>query len=204
MSTEVIQLEPSQIYQASEILGNAFSEDPIFHYIAPEKHLAKNDFIRCFCQTTLRYTQLYKHTYTTSGNIQGVATWMPPGHSSDNILQMLQSGILTLPFKLDWKKLGRVMSFVWASEQLHKRHMPKPHWYLALLAVAPNSQRKGIGGILLEPILKQADSQGLPCYLETSTEKAVRFYQKHGFDIIWSGELLKNSPYWWAMKREPN
>jgi N-acetylglutamate synthase-like GNAT family acetyltransferase len=75
---------------------------------------------------------------------------------------------------------------------------------LALLAVSPNSQGKGIGGILLEPILKQADSQGLPCYLETSTEKTVRFYQKHGFDIIWSGELLKNSPYWWAMKREPN
>lgn len=37
-----------------------------------------------------------------------------------------------------------------------------------ILAVAPDAQRRGIGKALLEPILAEADRQGLPTYLEAS------------------------------------
>nr|WP_231510290.1 GNAT family N-acetyltransferase [Fischerella sp. PCC 9605] len=81
--------------------------------------------------------------------------------------------------------------------------MSQPHYYLEMLGVAPAYQGQGIGSLLLQPVLKQADTEGLPCYLQTTTEKAVRFYQKHGFEVLRTVELPKGGSQLWTMKRSP-
>jgi MFS family permease len=53
----------------------------------------------------------------------------------------------------------------------------KPHWYLWLLGVDPDRQGQGVGSALLAPILARADAEGLPCALETLTERNVWFYR---------------------------
>jgi ribosomal protein S18 acetylase RimI-like enzyme len=71
------------------------------------------------------------------------------------------------------------------------------------LGVHSAYQNQGVGGTLIQPVLAEADRENMPCYLETSTAAAVRFYQKHGFDIV---EIINHSPSnicIWAMKREP-
>ena len=78
--------------------------------------------------------------------------------------------------------------------------MSVPHWYLLGLGVSPLYQGLGVGGSLIQPILERADKEGLPCYLETDTDGAVRFYQRHGFEIIRTGEQPVK---FWTMKREP-
>jgi ribosomal protein S18 acetylase RimI-like enzyme len=108
-----------------------------------------------------------------------------------------------LPFMLPWRRLGQLMSLFFRLEEYHKHDIQEQHWYLMMLGVAPVYQNQGIGGSLLQPILKQADSAGLPCYLETSTQSGVRFYQRHGFEIVRSGELPTGSARFWTMKREP-
>jgi ribosomal protein S18 acetylase RimI-like enzyme len=69
------------------------------------------------------------------------------------------------------------------------------------LGVSPEYQGQGIGGRLLQPVLQEADRTKTPCYLETSTAAAVRFYQRHGFETVDQG-LFANWEYW-AMKRNP-
>jgi GNAT superfamily N-acetyltransferase len=61
-------------------------------------------------------------------------------------------------------------------------HNDEPHWYLVVLSVRPDSQRRGLGSRLVEPILERADRQGLPCRLETSDPANV-FYQRFGFEV---------------------
>lgn len=202
MNTNVVCLKRSQIDQASEILANAFNDDPMFRYLSSEAEQARTNFLKWNCKTALRYCQPHNHIYTTASNLKGVAAWIPPGNSSFNILRLLPM-LLALPFKLDWSKLGRVMSLLSTMEEHHKQDMPQPHWYLAMLGVAPAYQGQRIGSSLLQPILKQAEREGLPCYLETSTQQAVRFYQKQGFEVLWMGELPGGSPSLWTMKREP-
>lgn len=80
--------------------------------------------------------------------------------------------------------------------------MSQQHWYLAFLGVAPNYQGQGVGSALLQPILKQADSEGLPCYLKTFTEKNTYFYRKHGFETIKTVDLPSINVRLWTMKRE--
>lgn len=36
----------------------------------------------------------------------------------------------------------------------------------------------------MEPVLARAEDDGLPCYLETSNERNVPFYRKHGFAVV--------------------
>jgi ribosomal protein S18 acetylase RimI-like enzyme len=199
---EIKKLEQWQIEKASGILGNTFNQDPIFSYIAPKNTSAKANFIKYCCQILLRYSQDYHHIYTTTDDIQGVAAWIPPGHSTDNIFRFLQLGIVALLFKMDIRKLGILLSMVFKAEKYHRQSMKEPHWYLMMLGVSPDFQGQGIRGMLLEPVLQQADKEGFSCYLETSTEDAVRFYQRHRFEVIGNGELSKGSPQYWTMKRE--
>jgi ribosomal protein S18 acetylase RimI-like enzyme len=199
---EIKKLEQSQVEKASEVLANAFNQDPIFSYILPQNTLAKSNFIECCCQILLRYSQKYHHIYTTTNEIKGIAIWIPPGHSTNNILRFLRVGVIALLFKISIRKLGIFLSMLFTAEKYHKQSMKEPHRYLMLLGVSPNFQGQGIGGMLLEPVLEQADIEGFSCYVETSTQGAVRFYQRYGFEIIWNGELSKGSPQYWTMKRE--
>ncbi|OKH43555.1 hypothetical protein NIES2101_30115 [Calothrix sp. HK-06] len=203
MQATTTKLEPSQVDKAIEVLGHAFRQDPIFNYLLPDN---STNALLWLLRVALRYSHSYDHTYTTTtntGELQGIASWIPPSGSGSSVTRILQAGALILPFKLGILRFAHTLSWSWAMEELHKRNMwSKPHWYLSLLGVSLNSQGYGIGSLLIEPILRQAYSDGLPIYLETSTELAVRFYQKHGFKVVWGGELLKGSPYLWAMERE--
>ncbi|MBD2775582.1 GNAT family N-acetyltransferase [Iningainema sp. BLCCT55] len=202
MTTEIVSLSLSQIDEASEILQDAFNQGPIFRYLIPEAEQTRANFLRWFFKRALRYSQHYNHVYTTAGNLKGVAVWLPPERSIDtNILQLIPTA-LALPFQLGWSKLGRGISLLSAIEERHKLDMPSPHWYLSILGVAPACQGQGVGSSLLQPILKRADNEGLPCYLETATQSAVRFYQRHGFEVVWTGTFTEGSPCLWTMKRE--
>jgi N-acetylglutamate synthase-like GNAT family acetyltransferase len=62
------------------------------------------------------------------------------------------------------------------------------------MVVQPECQGQGIGNRLLQPVIDRASEEGLPCYLITFTERAIRFYQQNGFEIVGSQQLLPNSP----------
>ena len=72
------------------------------------------------------------------------------------------------------------------------------------LGVEPSEQGKGIGGVLMQPILMRAGAEGLPCYLETENERNVPFYERHGFEVVSDGEVPKRGLRVWAMVRNPH
>jgi len=177
-------------------------EHAYFDYFISKSDRSRINILKTLCKIALRYSLPYNHIYTTTGNIKGVAAWIPPGKSNLNILRF-GTQPLTLPFQIGWRGVWRILSVIIEFEKYHKRDMPQPHWYLSILGVAPATQGQGIGSLLLAPILQLADQQSLPCYLETSTEKAVRFYQKNGFEVLRTIELPKQNLQLWTMKREP-
>jgi ribosomal protein S18 acetylase RimI-like enzyme len=77
--------------------------------------------------------------------------------------------------------------------------VPGRHWYLWVLGAEPRCQGQGIGGRLLEPVLGQADRDGLPCYLENETERNVAFYQRHGSEVVSDGVVPDLEVRIWTM-----
>ena len=60
----------------------------------------------------------------------------------------------------------------------------------------------GGGSALLEPMLRRCDSEAVGAYLETGTERNVRFYSRHGFRV--TDEVpLPDGPPMWLMWRDP-
>jgi hypothetical protein len=53
---------------------------------------------------------------------------------------------------------------------------------------------------LIKPGLARADSDGLPCYLETFQERHLAFYEEHGFQIAGAG-CIPDGPNFWTMIR---
>ncbi|KJH72990.1 GNAT family N-acetyltransferase [Aliterella atlantica] len=203
MSTEVVCLEISQIDAASETLAHAFNNDPTFRYFTPEQEQARINAIKLLAKTALRYSQPYNHVYTTTNELKGVAVWIPPGEYPLNDLRLVQLGLYALPFKLRLSRIRQLISLFLTIEKHHKQDLSQPHWYLFMLGVSPTYQSQGIGSLLLQPILNQADRERLPCYLETSTEGGVRFYQRLGFEVVRIGSLPEANLKFWTMMRSP-
>lgn len=77
-----------------------------------------------------------------------------------------------------------------------------PHWYLGAIGVAPATQGRGIGAMLLRPALELADQQREPVRLETSSERNVAFYARHGFGTV-SELAIPGGPRCRLMERLP-
>ena len=86
---------------------------------------------------------------------------------------------------------------------MESKHPRQPHWYLATLGTAVEQQGKGVGSALMRPVLEHCDAEGIPCYLESSKERNVPFYRRHGFEVVEEVPLPGDGPMLWTMWREP-
>lgn len=81
---------------------------------------------------------------------------------------------------------------------------PHPAWYLMYLGVHPDGQGAGTGRELLNTALDDVLAREVaPVYLETGTERNVRFYERFGFRIREADvPLVPGSVRHWTMIRE--
>jgi GNAT superfamily N-acetyltransferase len=96
---------------------------------------------------------------------------------------------------LDWRKSH------WHNEWA-RRDPLNQHWHLGPVGVLPSHQGKGIGTKLLSLFCKEVDACLAPAYLETDTDKNVRFYERFGFQVVAETEIFDVKNYF--MWREQN
>jgi ribosomal protein S18 acetylase RimI-like enzyme len=201
---DIIKLKQSDFLIASDQLAAAFGQDPLVNYFLPDEKTARLNALKQMSQALLNYGQPYNHIYTTAHTPKGVAIWLPPEASEPNLSQLWQvvtSGLIMAPFYMRWDRILDFIAFIATEIRLHDKTASEPHWYLSMLGVSPEYQGQGLGGKLLQPVLQEADRTNMPCYLETSTTGAVRFYQRQGFEIAHQGTFAGRE--YWAMKRNP-
>jgi GNAT superfamily N-acetyltransferase len=91
-----------------------------------------------------------------------------------------------------------------ATTELDQCHPDEPHWYLAVIGTRPDCEGRGLGAAVMAPALTQADADGVGCYLESSKEHNVSYYQRHGFEVIGTVDLDRGrGPRLWRMWRDP-
>lgn len=195
-------LQPTQFDAATELLCAAFADDPLFNYLVPADVGDRPGLMTYLFRMLLLCGsggQIYSLLSDDAQTLKGVGIWMPPGQTVD-LVDLLLAGLYELPFRLPLHYLPRWQAAL-ALDREHHQAMPMPHWYLMLLAVSPRFQRQGVGHQLMQPGLEGSDRTGSPCYVETSTEDAVRFYQRHGFEIVKTGPFAEQAPPFWTLRR---
>ncbi|MFJ2306087.1 GNAT family N-acetyltransferase [Streptomyces sp. NPDC087787] len=79
----------------------------------------------------------------------------------------------------------------------------RAHEYLWMIGVAPSHQGEGLGGALVQHVLDRCDREGLPAYLEASSERSTKLYERLGFTFADHTLDLPDGPRMWPMWREP-
>jgi GNAT superfamily N-acetyltransferase len=79
----------------------------------------------------------------------------------------------------------------------------RAHEYLWMIAVAPERQGEGLGTALIEHVLDRCDREALPAYLEASSARSIRLYERLGFAFTGRTLDLPDGPRMWPMWRDP-
>jgi ribosomal protein S18 acetylase RimI-like enzyme len=199
-TSEVITLDKDNIKPASQVLARAFHESSVYIYTYPEADERQKKSSREF-ESVLRYGLRHGQVHTTSERLEGIAIWIRPATMSMISRRMWLLNALWLATRTGLRASWRMFQLNNYIETKHSKLAPFDHWYLMILGVEPEYQRKGYGGRLLRGMLALADEAGLPCYLETTSDENVAFYEHFGFNVV-DEFIVPNTPVKiWVMLR---
>lgn len=184
----MIFLSKEHIKRAAETLSSAFEDYSFFTFLLPEKVKRKEKLLGLF-EGLERYGLRYGYVQASSLNFEGVAIWLNSEIMKMSLISYIRCGFFKVIRKLGLKATMRYLKILDFMTELHKKHMPEPHWHFAYLGVSPENQRKGYGAFLIEEMLKYSKSDNWPYYLETAEEKNIDFYERFGFKLVESVKL---------------
>lgn len=183
-----------------QLLARAFEEDPLYRFLVPPGP-RRDARLKALFELILQHlSDDWREVFTTA-TTDSVALWLRPGMQK---VSPLRQAWLVPAFSrvLGLRNIPRGLGVMGHMDALHARFAPEPHFYLSILAVAPERQGQGIGSALLEPMLERCGRERLPIYLETAQAKNVPFYQHHGF-VVQAETRHADYPTLWSMSRAP-
>ncbi|MFX1428488.1 MAG: GNAT family N-acetyltransferase [Promethearchaeota archaeon] len=197
------ELTPDDIKEVCIVAGDAFQDDPIMVFVYPDEEERKKNAQYGFYMI-YNYGIKYGLAYATSKNFEGITIWLPPDKVYPSTWAMMRHGGFYTMRKvgLKMKAMKRTMTVFKYEEERHKELVPYDHWYFQNIAVEPEEQGKGYGGLLISTMLKAIENDGLPVYVETNTEKAMSIYQKYGFEILEHVMIPETPIPLWCMLRK--
>ena len=125
--------------------------------------------LRAFFEATVRDAVPFGAVLTTGdgGRVDATAVWLPPGAFPWSAWRKLRATpSLARVFLADPRAFPAFARYGGVVDRHHRDNGAS--WYLEVLSVRPEFQRRGLGTRLVEPILERADRDGVPCRLETS------------------------------------
>ncbi|MEX2193845.1 MAG: GNAT family N-acetyltransferase [Thermoleophilaceae bacterium] len=185
---------PSDVRALAAVLARAFHDDPVMSWVFA-REATRPAWIRRYFRTRLRALLGGGEVYTT-GDAAGAALWAPPEGWRFSLWETVA---LARFLPATGRRTARVLRGL---EGVEHRHPETPHWYLAVLGTEPERQGEGIGSAVLAPMLEACDADEIPAYLESSKERNVAFYARHGFRVT-EEVRLPGGPPLWLMWRDP-
>jgi GNAT superfamily N-acetyltransferase len=194
-----IELPASKIVDAAHLLSRSFHDDPMTVFLYP----AGENIPYQFYILNVEHALMNGRAFTTP-SLKGVAVWRYFGNEVNPATKIQNDPRTHIKEFLDEKTLQKLMLIGKATNSMHQNSVVGMHYYLFFLAVEPEIQGKGIGSLLIQPMLQIANKKRLPCYLETMREKNLAFYAKHGFQICSEMQVPEKGPHIWGLIRHPN
>lgn len=176
----------------SATLAEAFQSDPVMSWCYPDAPARAAVLPRAF-RVILEAALPYGGVETAE---EGAAAsiWIPPHAEIDDERMVTDLGALSGPYT---ERLLTLMG-------LMNEHHPtdQQHQYLFVLGTRDAWQSQGLGSALLRSVLSRCDTEGMPAYLEATSERNRSLYERHGFEVV---EVLRlpDGPPLWCMWRTP-
>jgi GNAT superfamily N-acetyltransferase len=191
--------------QAAEALSDALASDAFYKHVSeptppPDRRAALVGYF-------IAALEEGRAVGVVNAEPQGAAIWSLPTHEAQQEAAAAAATARRIRTRAALGEAGyvRFLSVVDAMAAASSAHASLSEaWYLSILGVAPNLQRRGAGKRLLAPTLAAADAAGAVCWLEAFGEHTLPFYAALGFKPLGKEVIEPNShaPYWICV-REP-
>jgi GNAT superfamily N-acetyltransferase len=186
----------------SAALAQAFAADPVMNWLLPQRtrRVARRELM--FTLELQTYVLPQDGLVSTAGDgrggLAGGCLSLPPGRwqmpramDGRTALRWLRAYGTRLP------RAGRVL------RAMDEHHLAEPHYYIRAIGIRPGLQGQGLGSALMRPVLDRCDSDGLPAYLEASSQRSAALYERLGFAHLGVLQLPDAGPPVWPMRRPP-
>jgi GNAT superfamily N-acetyltransferase len=198
-AVQIRAIAEPDIERVTDMMARAFDDDPVVNHLAKQDGQREGRVRRFLRLALVPLTFPFGETYVTGG-FEGAAYWNPPNQRPHGFWNDLR----LLPHLIRVTGVAGLPRAIRCLDLLERKHPGAPHHYLFTLAVEPSMQGRGIGGRLMEPTLERCDREGVPAYLESTNERNVPLYERHGFRVLDEVALPDAGPTLWRMWREPD
>jgi GNAT superfamily N-acetyltransferase len=163
----------------TDTISDAFHDDPTMRWILPDegRRLAKGPAV---FRPLVEGIQRLGQTWMTEDGA-AAALWIPPGHTvpAPEEAEEFERRIAEALRPDELERLGALI------EVMDANLPSEPHAHLNLFGTVPARQGQGLGSKLFEAVLPRLDREGIPAYLEATTDRNRRLYERHGF-VYWN------------------
>lgn len=178
----------------NRLLHEAFVDDPVSTWVFPDaadRSVRHSALVSAFLDLALSEGRV-----DLTGDGTAAALWrpVPAGRPVDDAGPALVREVID-PENERIELVGRLTEAVHPTDRAHE--------YLQLVAVEPGRQGEGLGGALISSALARCDREGVPAYLEASTHRSRRLYERLGFTFTGHRVDLPDGPAMWPMWRDP-
>lgn len=190
MALEIRQADQSDRDAVARLLDEAFRTDPVSSWVFPDpEHRAAvhGKFLGVFVDVALAEGRI---DYAVDGSAAALWLRIPAGEpeGEDGIPAKMRA--VADPENERCELVGRLTGAVHPTAEEHE--------YLLMIAVAP-----GRGSELMRPVLERCDREGVPAYLEASSERSKGLYERLGWEFTGEAVQLPEGPLMWPMWRKP-
>jgi ribosomal protein S18 acetylase RimI-like enzyme len=168
-------LRVADVSDTARGLADALTDDPAWRWLLPDGSTRTRRLERLFA-SALRGLFLRRGVSHIAAGGNGGALWTDPAGHDPTVGESMR---LVPPMAA---ALGlRTIAGIRLLRGIEHFRPRTPHYYLAVLGVAPAAQGHGIGARLVTPMLARCDSEGVDAYLESTNPKNHGFYRRLGF-----------------------
>lgn len=195
MGVGIRQADERDRDQVVRILDAAFHDDPVSSWVFPEeehRRAVHGTFLGVFVDVALDEGRIDLLEDGTAA-----ALWLPvpagaPEEEDPTPALMRETAD---PDNERAELVGRLTGAVHPHDRAHE--------YLLMIGVSPERQGEGLGAALIDGVLERCDREGVPAYLEASSERSRGLYERLGFTFMGRTVDLPDGPSMWPMWREP-
>ncbi|MEV0333378.1 GNAT family N-acetyltransferase [Nocardia sp. NPDC050717] len=188
MPTSIRPLTTADLDRAAQILGAAFADYPWTTWcVARDDHLRRVTALQRLYLEHLALPHGRAYIDDTGNGVLALIPSDAPAPSEEVSARIAE---------LHGDRLDRLMA---AEERMSTLPVPDGAWLLATIGTTPDSRGTGLGTALMAHGLAELDLAGHPCWLDTSTERNLRLYERFGFAVV--GHLTHDGVPVWRMHR---
>lgn len=197
MTTETQPLSPELLTSAARLLARAFHDNPAHTHICPNEEKRSRQLTWLLGANLKMQLEQGAKSFciNQNGKVQAMGYWTNPNRKI-GLVKKIEAGLLKAPLKLGISGFRRMMS---ASNHIDdciaNLNLSCDHFYLNNMVVHENLRGQGIGSDLLNQEIRKIKENHPRAIFSLTTQKRenVRFYQKHGFEVV--REELQSDPY---------